>query len=344
MITFESIRNRRKPDFSQLLKVLERKQPDRATLFEFIMDGSLYEQLAGRRNPGTGDLLKWGKWMIDAFQAAGYDYAVVNPRLFVFPKGNRHSDASISLNEGSMIQDRRSFDAYPWPEPDDIDYSFFNKISTVIPQGMKIILSSGTGGILENVISLVGFDNLCYMLYEDSELAGDIFEAVGMRMERHYIHLLEYGVVGAIIGNDDWGHKSQTMFSPALMRQYVFPWHRKIVEAAHRAGHPAILHSCGNLREVMDDVIAIGYDAKHSFEDAIQPVEEAYDQYGSLIAIFGGIDLDFICRSTPDEVFARSRAMLDKTRCTGYALGSGNSIPGYVPHENYLAMIGAAIL
>ena len=29
----------------------------------------------------------------------------------------------------------------------------------------------------------------------------------------------------------------------------------------------------------MDDIIAMGYDAKHSFEDKIQPIEEAYEAY-----------------------------------------------------------------
>jgi uroporphyrinogen decarboxylase len=36
--------------------------------------------------------------------------------------------------------------------------------------------------------------------------------------------------------------------------------------------------------------------------------------------------------------------MLEQTSAKGgYALGSGNSIPYYVPQENYLAMIAAAV-
>ncbi len=73
-------------------------------------------------------------------------------------------------------------------------------------------------------------------------------------------------------------------------------------------------------------------------------MEEAYDRWGKGIAILGGIDVDFLCRRTPAEIFARSRALIEKTGCIGYALGSGNSIPDYVPPENYIAMNKAVLV
>jgi uroporphyrinogen decarboxylase len=181
------------------------------------------------------------------------------------------------------------------------------------------------------------------MLVDDPDLASEIFDAIGARLVRHYEICVQHDTVGAVIGNDDWGFKTQTMLSPADMRRYVIPWHKKIVQVAHAAGKPAILHSCGNLAAVMDDVIDIGYDAKHSYEDTIQPVEDAYEQYHDRIAILGGIDLDFVVRSEPQQVYKRAKTLLQQTADRGgYALGTGNSVPEYAPHENYLAMIAAA--
>jgi len=58
----------------------------------------------------------------------------------------------------------------------------------------------------------------------------------------------------------------------------------------------------------------------------------------------GGIDMNFLTVASPEEVYARSRAMLERTAGRGnYMLGSGNSIPEFVPVENYLAMIRAAL-
>ena len=135
------------------------------------------------------------------------------------------------------------------------------------------------------------------------------------------------------------------MLSPADLRTYVFPWHQRIVAAAHAAGKPAILHSCGNASEIMEDIIGtMRFDGKHSFEDTIQPIEAAYDQYQGRVALLGGIDVDYVIRSAPDAVYRRSREMLERAAKVGaYALGTGNSVPEYVPVENYCAMIWAAV-
>ena len=110
---------------------------------------------------------------------------------------------------------------------------------------------------------------------------------------------------------------------------------------AHRHGKPIILHSCGNLVEIMDDLVAYGYGGKHSFEDAIQPgILELHRKYGQKIALLGGIDVDFLCRSSEDAIRQRVRAYIDAMGPEGgYCLGSGNSIPGYVPIEKYWAML-----
>ena len=71
--------------------------------------------------------------------------------------------------------------------------------------------------------------------------------------------------------------KNATMiFRPIYWRKYVFPWQKRVVEAVHKAGKPFVLHSCGQLEAVMEDLINdVKIDAKHSFEDVILPVTEA---------------------------------------------------------------------
>ncbi len=323
----------RKPDFNNLLAVLAREKPPRPTLFEFFLNDRLHRRLGGADEPDY-EVVK-----MKAFETAGYDYVTVLGGL-KFPGGEQHREKSVSLNEGALISDRSSFDAYPWPRPEDADYSVYDKVSRHLPAGMKIV-GYGPGGVLENVIKICGYDNLCFMLADDPGLAGDVFDAVGSRLVRHYEVLGGFGKIGAMISNDDWGFKTQTMLSPDDMRRHVLPWHKRIVEAIHKSGRPAILHSCGKLDEIMEDIILdLKYDAKHSYEDAICPVEEAYRRWGGRIAILGGIDVDFLCRSSEDDIKARCRGMLQLASGRGgYGLGSGNSIPDYVPDEKYLAMV-----
>ena len=338
--------NKREPDFGNMLKILRREKPDRPALFELFLNEGLYSNLAGANLADAKNDFERYSIIIEAFMNAGYDYATVYGSKMAFETGRQQSAGAktVSLNEGSVIHDLQSFKEYPWPDPDAYDYSCLENLAASLPRGMKLMVM-GPGGVLENAIALAGYEQLCYMIADDPGLVEAIFEQVGSRLVRYYEICSSFDTVGMVMSNDDWGFKGQTMLSVEDMRRYVFPWHKKIAETIHKAGKPALLHSCGNLTQVMDDIINdMKYDAKHSFEDNIMPVEEAYERWGSRIAILGGIDVDFICRSAPEEVFERSRAMLKRAEERGgYALGSGNSIPYYVPVENYFAMNTAAL-
>ena len=73
----------------------------------------------------------------------------------------------------------------------------------------------------------------------EPDLAEDVFEAVGSRLVRFYEICSSFDSVGACFSNDDWGFKNQTMLGPDDMRKYVFPWHKRIVEAIHKNGKTA---------------------------------------------------------------------------------------------------------
>jgi len=332
------------PDFSNLLSVLRREVPSRPTLFEFFLNGPLYARLAGLDKEPAWGTIEGDKVLAKAFMHAGYDYVTLHASAMAFPTAAVDQLASRSMNETAIITDRASYEAYSWPDPDSFDYSKLDIVGSELPDGMKIIVC-GPGGVLENVMQILGYEGLCMMMVDDPELVQLIFDEVGSRLVRYYEICSPNPYVGAAISNDDWGFTTQPMLSPADMRKYVFPWHERIVDTIHAAGKPAILHSCGNLNDLMDDIIdGMHYDGKHSYEDKICPVEDAYERWGGRIAIMGGIDLDFVCRSTPDRIRARSQAMLDRaSQRGGYALGSGNSIPYYVPDDNYFALIEPAV-
>lgn len=329
----------RKPDFERNL--LRKEKPDRATLFELFLTSAYYERLAGHRyydDTRLGCL----RTVAEAMAAAGYDYAPAHGSDFHYITANRKAASSISLN-GGLITDWASFEKYQWLNPEDYDYSSLEKITPYLPDGMKV-LAECPSGVLENVMQIVGYDNLCIMLYEEPELVETIFNHVGERMVKYAELCIGYDSVGFFCSNDDWGFNTQTFLSPADMRKYVFPWHKKIVELCHRHGKPCMLHSCGYYGEVIEDIIAdMQFDARHSYEDNIVPVEKAYDDLKGRIAVLGGIDMDYIISRTPEEIYKRSRAMLEKAQDGGYALGSGNSIPDYVPFEHFLALNRAAL-
>jgi uroporphyrinogen decarboxylase len=328
------------PDFRRLLRVLRRQgEPDRVPFFELLVDREVVAAVLEEPVASIEQEVRF-------WHALGYDYVSVKA-VIPWPRHRDSAPDTAELSRGrrewvnvhsDLVHSRAGLEALRWPRPRDVDYSDLEHAARVLPDGMKIL--ARTSGVLENTLWTLGFEGLSYLLADDPAVVRDTADAVGSLLLSIFQTMASMDGVGALLLGEDMGFKTATMISPAALREYVFPWHRRIVAAAHAAGKPIVLHSCGNLRQVMDDVIATGWDAKHSFEDVIQPIAEAKELYGDRIAVLGGIDVDLLARGSEEAVRARVREVI--RRCApggGFALGAGNSVANYVPVRNYLAML-----
>ena len=329
------------PDKTNIMKVLRNETPSRPTLFEFFMNWGLEDEITRGIEYDRDHKFFYWRRRADTFRLLGFDYVTIGCDVF-FPvkEIDNHGAASVSKNDQAVIFTMEDARSYPWPNPDECEYGMYEDIAGRIPDGMGII-ASGPGGIEELMIDLMGYEPMCYALIDEPELVKYVADRLGALQLRHYEIAAASPYVDALLYNDDWGFNQQTILSPANMRRYLYPWVRKIVEAGHAHKKPVAIHSCGNLSMVMEDLIDdLQFDAKHSYQDSIQPVESFYEQYGDRIAGLGGIDLDYIIRQSQKNVYDRSCAMVAKG---GYALGTGNSVPVYCPTSQYLAMIAAVL-
>jgi uroporphyrinogen decarboxylase len=67
--------------------------------------------------------------------------------------------------------------------------------------------------------------------------------------------LADFSRIAVIWGSDDLGFWSGTLMSPDFLRRKILPWHKRCAEIARASGKPYILHSCGKIDEIMDDLI-----------------------------------------------------------------------------------------
>lgn len=343
----------RQPDFNRYLTALRRGKPAQVPFCELKHDPEIIE--AVREGPlvppetPEDKVLEafWANW-VRCLAALGYDDVRVGcdiplVRRFVpatdtavYSRGQR---AWQPETEG-LIATWEDLERYPWPKPEQIDYSPLEAAARHLPDGMKISASTH-GGVLEWAMWLMGYVPFSYALYDNPELVAELFRRLGELLLAAVETMASFEYVGAIFVGDDMGHRHGTLIAPEIIREHVMPWHKRMADAAHRYGKPYILHSCGNLTEIMDELIDYcGIDAKHSFEDAIMPVTEAKRRWGGRIAIAGGVDVDKLARWPEDRLRQYVRGILEECAPTGgYLLGSGNSVTNYVPVENFLAML-----
>ncbi len=233
------------------------------------------------------------------------------------------------------------FEAYPWPDPQQAKTTALEWYEKNLPDDMCIIGSGGFAHFAEHLTWLMGYETCCYALYDERDLVKAIADRLVEIYEVVIARFLQFDRVKIIWGSDDMGFKTGTLISPDDLREFVLPGHKLMAKMSHDAGRPYLLHACGQLVEIMEDLIEdVRIDARHSFEDTIEPVTDAYERWGDRIAILGGIDVDFLCRSSEAQIRARVRSTLDQCMPGGgYCLGSGNSVANYVPMDHYLAMV-----
>jgi uroporphyrinogen decarboxylase len=279
--------------------------------------------------------------------AVGYDYVTMIPivpirktsrNLADDPDEKRHKRAWIEETKG-IISSRREFEEYEWPSLEQVSLLPIDYAGGQLPPGMKVMVQCD--GIFEILKELMGLQQMAICSINEPALVDDILE----KLTRIMIHTVDivaaHPATGAIFYGEDMGASAGTLLSPKFLKKYVIPRLKLIADACHRHGKLFLFHTCGQVEDIMEDLIdVVGIDGKHSFQDNVQPVEDYYKKYHDRIAVLGGLDMNLLASGTPEEVKARTRQILKA--CApggGFCLGSGNSISNYVKIENYYTML-----
>ena len=336
------------PDYRHLVDVMRNRRPARLPLYEHIVNASSMEKIldvrfADLEHGDAQDRAEYFRQHCRFFYEMTYD--TVSYEVCI--GGTLPGDMAICGGQGP-IKSRMDFNAYPWNELPLLYWRHarprLDALLAALPPGMKAVGGVGNG-VFELAESLVGLEYLPFMEADDPALYADLFRAIGNLMCTIWKEfMLRYGDrFAACRFGDDLGFKSSLLTNPATVRGHILPQYRRVIDIVHAASGLFLWHSCGCIFEIMDDVIAMGIDAKHSNEDSIALFDRWITDYGDRIGLLGGFDMGFLCVNTPNVIYDQVLELGKRFRrsAKGYALGSGNSIPDYVPTENYLAMIRA---
>ncbi|AQT67610.1 methylcobalamin:coenzyme M methyltransferase [Anaerohalosphaera lusitana] len=338
------------PDYRMILDVLANRRPTRLPLYEHIIAPQVMEKILNRKfsdleNGDANDLGLFFENYCHFFKSMTYD--TVSYEVTIADRLPGHG--AILGGKPGPIQSRSDFQAYPWDRLPELYWAEAQKrfaaLEEMMPEGMKAVGGVGNG-VFEISEDLVGMEYLAYLQADDPELHAELYTRIGDLMYKLWDRFLkQFGNAYAVCRmGDDLGFKSGFLISPATIRKHIMPQYKRITDLIHSHGKPFLWHSCGCVFGVMDEMIELGIDAKHSNEDQIAPFDRWIDLYGQRIGLLGGIDVNLLCLETPEYIKSRVQAdaLRFRQKANGFALGSGNSIPNYVPVEGYLAMVEAA--
>ena len=349
------------PDFDNFRKtVLCQGEPKRVPQFDGTVAQDIKEQWLGRPIDSLEDEVEF--WM-----SAGYDFVPLTCGFRQTMRGekggimgtNQYHSSLLTAAEAQynpfkegkttrmwanesegVITDMASLEAFEWPDPDTAyDYDNIEKIGRLLPDGAKMIIN--VGYVFTAPSMLMSLEKFCISSAQGDPVVAELIRRVGETQLRVVENLLEFDCVGVVRMPDDLAYTGGTLVSPNFLREYVFPWNKRIGKLVRDKGLLYMYHSDGRLWKVLDDLVDCGFHSIHPCEPASMDIDEVKRKYGGRLCICGNINLDStLTLGTPDDVVEEVKLRLRTVGPGGgYCCGTSNSVPEYVPFANYKAMV-----
>lgn len=206
----------------------------------------------------------------------------------------------------------------------------------------EVMIAPSIWGIFEPVWQSFGFLTFSKLLANRKKIK-KIFDDRGKFALELVKLFIEWGEDGAILIYDDYGFKSGLLMNPKNYRELVFPWLKEIKKVASKNGVKIILHSCGDIYPLFEDIVNMGIDAIHPIEPTTgnpsYNIFKLYEKYGDLITFIGNVSPQDLADKDPSYIEDYTKNLIKNLAPEGgYILSSGHSINPAVKLENFLSM------
>ncbi|MEI6519334.1 MAG: uroporphyrinogen decarboxylase family protein [bacterium] len=250
----------------------------------------------------------------------------------------------------SNVGDWGDLISYPLHEPSLAGYHFpdgtnpgrWDHIPTLRRQYPDHFLMAHGSGLFENAWGLCGFENYLSYILSDEDFVIEMTEHLADFSCAVTAQLADLGADGIRFG-DDWGFQDKLMILPDVWRRIFKSQYRRIYQAAHDAGLVVMIHSCGNITDIVPDLIEIGVEVINAFQPEAMDVIYCQREFGSDVTFWGGLgSQSTIPLGTPVQVREEAVRMLDLFSEGGYILAPAGAVPTETPVENVAAIIEVA--
>jgi len=250
---------------------------------------------------------------------------------------DRSVDKDIGNVEGHVLPEP-TLRGYRFPDP--LDARFFADIPARIerfPDRFRVFQIGFS--LYERAWTLRGMEPLMMDFYDAPDFVHELLGAIADYNIAQVRKALEYDIDAVYFG-DDWGQQCALQMGAKLWHDFIYPQLRRMYAAVRAAGKFVMIHSCGDVDELFDSLLAIGLNCFNPFQPEVMDVYGLLPRYRGRLAFHGGLSTQrTLPFGTVEAVRAEVHRLLEAGRDGGYIFAPAHDVEGVVPLENMLAAI-----
>jgi uroporphyrinogen decarboxylase len=253
-------------------------------------------------------------------------------------------DNPMGLANGIMsaYQTVEEVNAYDWPQIKYLDFT--ETIEQLKNYGDYYRLSGFWAPFFHDLSYLLGMEDLLIKMYTHPEVVHAMLEKLcTFYLEANELLYAQASdlIDGHFIGND-FGSQADLMMSPELFDEFYLPWLKKFADQAHQHGYHSVLHCCGSIYRIIDQLVDAGIDCIHPIQALATNMDAEYlaENFKGKIVFMGGVDTQhLLSEGSAEEVKMKTKRIIELLS-PGLIVGpSHEALMPNVPFENVMAMV-----
>ena len=199
-----------------------------------------------------------------------------------------------------------------------------------------VIIADRWGGFFGPLRNLLGVEKLCMMFYDDAAFVEEMMDADADFLIQMMDQILDYTDVDTFGFWEDMAYKTGPLIGPGLVRRYMLPRYRRVVDFLRSRGVEFItLDSDGDVSSLIPIWLDAGINILYPFEvQCGMDVVEVRREYGRDLRMWYGINKRAVAKG-PEAIDSELARVAPLVRDGGYVPGTDHSLPPDVSFGNY---------
>jgi uroporphyrinogen-III decarboxylase len=236
----------------------------------------------------------------------------------------------------------------PAEMPDTIGYgsyeAFYEKVRYVREKYGRYILVTIWASHWEKAYFSRGIENFLSDLAGSPEFSQRLLDEIIRKNMVMLENIVTSPDVDGILLSSDWGTQTDLIMSPRTWRKMIAPGEQKEYDLLKKYGKDVFVHSCGNIRRILPDLVQMGVDGLNPVQPECMDIRDIKENYGHKLTFWGGISTQRTLPygSTADVAYEVTETVRLMSQNGGYITAPAQEIQTDVPYANLIALIETA--